>query len=298
MNGYEIGDGCMILRFLVLLLALSSTAPSFAAEPILNRLKNSFSKPAAPQPPTIKALLVNDHDGVILEVKGKYKVYDARNMELIGNRYLGKRRYLQAVKSGLIWGEEFPGVHQIAVVPDDPKTTISVDGVDYIGSVYVYDIGGTISVVNKIDIENYLSSILPGAYKLPLSTELLNAIAIAARTNAYYQSENGRSPYWDVEAQKEGYHGSAVGKRSEAFDQAVHATEYMVLNRPVKDKSEAAPFPAYWRPLGSGSIVGKGDYSKITIEDASRLAESGQDASKILEKAFPGSQIQLMFSTP
>lgn len=284
----------MVARILMFLLIFSPFAASLQGLPPLNYLKNAFTAEERPSPQAIKVLLVSESDGVLLAVKGRYKIYDARNMQLIGTRYLGKRKFLQGVHGGLLWGEEFPGVHQIAIVPDDPKTTISVDGVEYQGSIFAYDVGGTISMVNHVDVENYLSVILPSAYQLPQPEEALNAAAIAARTNAYYQAQSGRSPYWDVEAAKVGYSGAPSTNPSE-ISLAIKNTQWMILNKSAKSPWVATPFPAHWKPQGSGPVVIKGEYSKITFEDAARLAENGQDAAQILGKAFPEARIDLVY---
>jgi stage II sporulation protein D len=284
----------MVARFLMFLLIFSPFTAVLQGVPLISKIHNVFSPEPAPPPPSMKVLLVNDHNGVILEVKGKYKIYDARNMQLIGTRYLGKRKFLQADHAGMVWGEEFPGVHQIAIVPDDIKTTIIVDGVEYAGSVYAYDVGGTISVVNHVDIEKYLETILPSEYRTSFPEEVLNAVAIAARTNAYYQAQNSKSPFWDVEASKVGYHGVTLSKKSNELSKAIDDTRYMILNRIGKDKWLVTPFPAHWRPLNGGKIVAKGEYSKITLEEAAKMAEKGKDASQILQAAFPDTDIELV----
>lgn len=207
----------MIARMLVTLLAFLSVQLSLEAG-IIDTITNIFTKEPLPQPPSIKALLTHDQDGVILEVKGKYKIYDPRNGELISTRFVGKRRFIQAVREGLKWGEEFPGIYQIVIVPDSPQTTTIVDGIEYRGSIYIYDIGGSISVVNQLDIEDYLSSIMTPKFrdpqqlefKEPLPYEMLAVFAITARTNAYWQSQNSKTPYWDVDAKEVGYKGYAV----------------------------------------------------------------------------------------
>lgn len=288
----------MLVRILMFLLAFTPFAAGLQGVPVVSQLQNTFTKEPLPPPPTLKILLANDHNGVILEVKGKYKIYDARNMQLIGNRYLGKRKFLQADHQGMVWGEEFPGIHQIAIIPDNPKTTIIVDGVEYAGSIYAYDLGGTISVVNHLDIENYLDFTLPSEYRDPLPVEVLNAIAIAARTNAYYQAQNSKSPFWDVEANRVNYHGVTLSKRSDEVSRAVKDTQYMILNRIGKDNWLVTPFPAYWRPLNGGPIVAKGEYSKITVDDAIKIAKKGQNASDILRSAFPDTRIELVHYTP
>lgn len=288
----------MIARILMSLLLLLPFTGQLEAVPLINRIQNVFSKEPPPPPPSIKILIANDHDGVILEVKGKYKIYDARDMSFIGTRYQGKRRFLQATHEGIIWGEEFPGIHQIAIIPDEPTTNIIVDGVEFGGSIFVYDLGGTISIVNHLDVEKYLGLTLPSQFQLQLPEEVLNAVAITARTNAYYKAQNSKSPYYDVEASKVNYHGSILGKRSPAIEKAVKDTQYMILNQIGKDKWLVTPFQAYWRPQNGGAIISQADYSKITLEEATQLAKRGQDASQILEAAFPDSSIELVHYTP
>lgn len=284
----------MIARMLMFLLIFSPFAASLQGNVVITKMQKSMMPEPPPPPPTMKVLLVNDHDGVILEVKGKYKVYDARTMQLIGKRYLGKRKFLQATQHGMVWGEEFPGIHQIAVVPEEASTTIMVDGVEYAGSIYAYDVGGTISVVNHIDVEKYLDTVLPAEYRSQLPAEVLNALAITARTNAYYHAQNNKSPYWDVEAAKVGYRGETLSQRTDATSKALLDTQHMILNRVGKEEGIVSTFPAHWRPMNGGPIVVKGDYAKITVEDAIKMAAKGDNASKILQAAFPNTRIEVV----
>src|SRR5437588_276475 len=92
--------------------------------------------------PSIKVLLDHNRPGVVVEVKGEYKLYDPRTNEHMSTRFIGKRKYFQALKDGLQWGEEFPGLHQIKIEPSTAATTIIADGLEYRGSIYLYGIEG------------------------------------------------------------------------------------------------------------------------------------------------------------
>lgn len=246
-----------------------------------------------PKPPTIKILLVHDQPGVVLEVKnGKYKIIDPKNESLITTRFTGKRKYVQAVNDGLKWGEGFPGIHQIVIVPDDPSTTTLVDGIEYKGSIYVYDIGGTISVVNKIDLEDYLKATLASQFENDAPEEELSAIAITARTNATFQANNPKNTFWDVEANKVGYDGfTPAASLGYAIKKAVDKSRYMVLEK------DGALFPAVWGTATGGKMNReKADFSHITLFEAEEMAKKGDDASKILAKAFPGTVLKLNFT--
>lgn len=272
-----------------LLAAIFST--SHLQSSVLDDFVNYFWK-EEPKPPTIKVLLAHDQPGVVLEVKnGRYKIFDPKTNTLITTRFTGKRKYVQAVNDGLKWGEGFPGIHQIVVTPDDPSSTTFVDGVEYKGSIYVYDIGGTISIVNEIDIEDYLKDTLAAQFETDALQEELAAIAIAARTNATFQAKKRQTSFWDVDAAQVGYKGftSSVG-HGYAIKKAIDNTKYMILEK------EGAPFPAIWGTATGGKVnKEKADFARITLYEAEELAKKGEDAAVILSKAFPETKIKLDF---
>ena len=232
---------------------------------------------------------MHDQPGIVLEVKGKYQLFDPNTNSYLSTRFIGKRKFAQAAHDGIKWGEEFPGLHQMKIVPEEERATVSVDGVEYPGDVYVYDIGGTVSVVNEVPIEDYLKSVLNAQFENDgLPKEAIAAIAIAARTNAAYQAQNPKNTYWSVEASKVGYEGKEVAERSNAINQAIDETRGMVM------KNGGSLFPAEW-----GSTTGgkphreKAVFSHITLFDVEEMAKKGDKADKILSKAFPNSVIQI-----
>ena len=80
----------------------------------------------------------------------------------------------------------FPGIFQIRLVPADAQSTILVDGIEYRGCVEVYDFKGKLYVVNEVDIERYLKSIMTSQFINEIDEEVMDAVAITARTNAYF----------------------------------------------------------------------------------------------------------------
>ncbi|MGK5594038.1 MAG: SpoIID/LytB domain-containing protein [Parachlamydiaceae bacterium] len=246
------------------------------------------------KPPAIKILITHDQPGVVLEVKGKYKIFDPKNNSHISTRYMGKRKFVQAQNDGLKWGEGFPGVHQIKVVPDDTNTVTLIDGVEYKGSIYVYDVGGAISIVNEINVEDFLKTTLASQFENgTLPEEELSAIAITARTNATYQAKNPKNTFWDVEASKVGYEGqSHTHAQGYAIKKAIDKTRYMVM---LKDQKL---FPAVWGTATGGKInQEKVVFSRITLFEAEEMAKSGSNAAQILEKAFPETVLRLSYTS-
>ncbi len=283
----------MKIRHLILALC---TAIAAAAQPVeagfLDTLKGYFWSEQSPLP-AIKVLVIHDQPGALLEVKGKYKVYDPNTSEHLTSRMIGKRQYLQALNTGIKWGEEFPGVHQLFIVPDDPNTLITIDGRPYKGSIYIYDIGGTISVVNQIPIEDYLMAVLTPTFNDETPPEALAAVAIAARTQAYYNSRYSKNKYWDVDARKVGFDG--IGNvRPGAVAQAIDTTQNMVMSRTGVYEG-VSPFPAQWGSMTGGKTsADDAVFARITLFDVEAMAKRGENAAQILAKAFPNTTIMLL----
>lgn len=257
--------------------------------PFMNAgILDSWAKTPQTPPPAISLLLVHDKPGVLLEVKGKYRLYDPKEFSFISTRFIGKRKFIQALHDGLKWGEEFPGLHQLVIVPDSPDITTLIDGSEYRGNLYVYDVEGSVGVINEVSIEDYLQSILVPLEKEQLPQEVLAAIAIAARTNAYYYYLNPKTPYWSLESSKVGYKGYAVTNDNSAIGKAIIATRHLIMNQ-AKGNSGIIPFPAQF------GTTGEGIKAKISLNDAVTMAKKGANAAEILEKAFPETSIVLTY---
>lgn len=285
----------MLLRVLLVLLVIGPLAAPISAG-WFDSVTGYFNKPSTAKPPKIKVLIVHDQDSVVVEVKGKYKIYDPHNGEHISTRFVGKRKSMQAVRNGIKWGEEFPGLYQLLIVPEEKSTTTLIDGVEYRGPIFVYDIGGTISVVNEILIEDYLSSILAQRYREKMPREFLAAVAITERTNAYYAAAHPKNQYWSVDARPVDYQGYSVVDQSSEIEKAVADTRYMVMSYPSAGEKQVNAFPFEWKK--DAGNYGQPSISKITLDQALEMANHGEHAAQILMKAFPGVKIELMNYTP
>lgn len=252
---------------------------------VVENLINAFWKKEEAAPATMKILVIHDKPGAVLEVKGKYKIYDPHTNEYLSTRFIGKRKFIQALNSSLKWGEEFPGVHQLKIVPDDPSTTSLVDGVEYKGDLYIYDIGGTISIVNEIPLDDYLRIVLNPLFDNAFPEEVAAAIAIAARGNAWYQVQNPKSDYFTVDAGKIGYRGFVAGAKRDGIDTAITDTKNMILTK----NNEAFP-----NNFTGTTQTTNPQNSEISLEQAIKLAQKGDHAAEILQKAYPGSKVSLI----
>lgn len=286
----------MITRWLLLFLALLPFNPSLQAG-VWSDITGYFKGKPAAEPPSIRVLVLHDVPKVNLEVTGKYSLYDPNLKDSNGedshitSRFVGKRNQITSLSDGLKWGEAFPGIYQIKVKPDEASTLSVLDGQEYAGSIYIYDIGGSVSIVNQLPIEDYVRYTLASYPDDALHPEVLSAIAIVARTNAYYQVDNPKSSFWAVDAQKVGYQGRYPVPQN--IDRAVNMTRYMIMSKTGVYDRTVTPFAAEFGkvlPVGTKEL----ENSKITIEEANALAERGDHAAQILGKAFPNTTIMLM----
>jgi len=279
----------MVARMLLVLMSFMPLTAVLHAAPAITKVQKSDSA-------FIKLLVIHDKPGVVLEVKGKYKLYDPNKNQYLSTRFTGKRKYIQAVSDGIKWGEEFPGIFQVLVIPDAPETTTIVDGIEYKGRIYVYDIGGSISVVNELTLDDFISATLSKQYEnTNLSDEAMNAIAIAARTNAYYMMQNPGSQFWAVDGRKIGYQGHALVVTQGKLVKALEATRNMVLSNEDGPKGQINSFPAMWGiSTGESEAMKNVVASSISVFEADDLAKRGDHAAKILSKAYPNVSIKLI----
>lgn len=285
----------MVARLLLLIIAILPMSVQLEAG-FWDNLRGMIWKTQAKTSPMIDVLIVNDKQGVLLEVKGRYQLIDPNTNKVLTKRYLGKKKYIQSLTSGLKWGEEFPGIFQLQIVPEDNTVTTVVDNIEYRGVLYVYDIGGSISVVNRLPIEDYLISTLPAKYHDPLPEEALSAIAITARTDAYFQSQNPKNRFWAVDGNSVGYKGFQSRVPGSPMEQAIRATRHMILSKTGTYEGVLTAFPAHWGSVMGGRFTHQdGGTSRISVTEAEEMAKSGRHAAQILSKAFPGSHIEIIY---
>ena len=291
----------MFFRLIMTLVALVvgiSTAEAGVIDRFARSLQGGQLQCCAP---SIRILLVHDADKAMLEVQGKYVLIDSARHTVLARRVNGKQKHVQAIRSGLKWGEEFPDMYQFKVVPTSADTVIYVNGVPYQGIIAVYDVGGGVSIVNEIDIEDYVADVLAAEVDRPFAKEALAAAAITLRTDAYYRSTFPRNNYWDVDGSDVSYHGLERQPETDAAELAVDATAYMVMNLTTAKKKavsendeEVGVFPAHWAVDAPANNTNQPRKPMLILTEAEAAAAQGQNAAQILGKTFPGVVIQRM----
>lgn len=235
---------------------------------------SSYERIAEPMAPrNIQILIEKDVDGALLEVKGPYYIFNPHDGSRVASGLLGKRFMIHELESGLKWGEEFPGIHQIYIKPRSSETSIFINGIQYSGAVAVYGVSGSINIVNDIDIESYVKSKLTSQFLTPLEPEVMSSLAILIRTDAYFHSTKANAnSFWHVNAKEIDYQGSALVVQNSPIDRAVESTRYLILLHGEKGKKH--PFATTWTEHSAGKTI---PYSQIFRKE-SLAPEKGVDA--------------------
>src|SRR3989304_7388176 len=108
---------------------LAAAAPAILTKAYAVEIPTDISEKE--KPATIKVLSSNGKDKALLEVKGRYMIYDPFSGYKISEGILSKRSTIYSNESGLKWGERFPGIVQMRIVPGDSQSSILVDGIEY-----------------------------------------------------------------------------------------------------------------------------------------------------------------------
>lgn len=211
----------------------------------------NIAQPTSPQ--NIQILLQKEAGEALLEVKGSYSLYNPQDGMKISSNVLGKRFMVHAIDKGIKWGEEFPGIYQLYIQPRSEETSIFINGVQYSGSIIIYAVGNRINIVNDIDIESYVKSVLSLQISSPLEGEALAALAILARTNAYYAIAHHQDVFWNIAATDVGYQGAGLIAPSSPAMKAVDSTRHLILVHQKDGKS--LPFATAWTEHSAGQTA-------------------------------------------
>ncbi len=259
------------------LFSLSTAAVLGAEESIL---KTTIAEPTAPR--NIQLLLEKDATALLLEVCGPYDLFNPHDGSKIASGVLGKRFMIHELDAGLKWGEEFPGIHQIEIRPRSPKTTLFLNGIQYSGSLAIYGVSGLIHVVNSLDIETYVKSTLSSQFTYPLDPEVMAALAILARTDAYYHAMKNPESFWHLTAHDVGYQGSALIVEPSPLAKAVDSTKHLILVH--SQGGYHLPFATTWTEHSAGrtapysSLFRKESFAPLAGVEAPHASLARQDA--------------------
>lgn len=196
----------------------------------------------------IRILVLSDQSQIKMSTPGAFQILDNQGQLLFVDEKLGTTT-VQPVASGIQWGERI--ISEKFILVKSPEAGIKVvDAGFYRGVIFlVKNEKGTLDVINKLNFDDYLKSVISFEANPKWGAEALKAQAVVARTFAFTRMiERQQEPY-DVKA---GVLSQVyVGKNSEdeRASRAVDATHGQVLM--YRNKL----FPAYYHSTCGGATA-------------------------------------------
>jgi len=170
--------------------------------------------------------------------------------DLASRRYMGTAGARQALGlrgccAGQVFLPDGSRVGPVGVRSMD-GSPIAVNGQAYRGHVEVHPAGNRLTVVNVVELEEYVPGVVRGEVPPDWPLEALKAQAIVARTYAIYQVRQNGGNLWHLKATVESQVYKGVRGEDPRTSSAVGQTRGLVLAR------GAEPVPAYYHSDSGG----------------------------------------------
>lgn len=272
------------MSLFVLLSALSAgcVSPAFADQaPVYNQ--RLLQVRYMPEEPIVKALLVKEQEGLMVEIRGPHNIYDPYSGRKLESAFMGSSYFMYPTADGIKWGQEFPGVFQIVIIPDEPSEGVFVNGISYPGAMAFYEVDNRLAAVNWVSIDDFTGSLVSSNF-LPKETdqkEALAAYAIAIRSRVYQQVLAHENPFWDVTAEACGYRGNAVVRLDIPFKDAMKATKKIVMTG-----DQQSNLPSHFERKAIEEIR-----QQMPVANVQEMAKGGKDAKIILHRFYPNQNL-------
>lgn len=227
------------------------------------------------KPATIKVLLMERQPSILLDVKGSYKLFCPHTNVQISSGSSAKKDFLTPGAQGLVWGKLLPAAQSIRVVPSNGEASIFINGIQYKGCVEIFDLGNSLRVINEVDIESYLRSCLATKFFDVSESEVLNSLAIIARTRAYYLAQKETLAPWHITAEAAGYRGQAVTLQNLALEKAIEETRHAILTY------ENQPFAACYTENSAGKTASFSSIFRSKSPSPEGVILSGMESERL-----------------
>ena len=193
----------------------------------------------------IRVNVLSDVASLSLRVNGYYEIQDYYSQKVL---YRGKnlKTTVTAYKDGILMGGKNFNTNKVFIKVDDPGLIV-IDSRKFRGDMqFIKKDNANLSVINYIDLEDYIKGVLYHEASHYWPKEALKAQAIVCRTFALYQMQENASRDYDVTSDI--YSQVYGGRTSERYrtNKAVEQTKGWVLT--YQDKI----FPAYYHATCAG----------------------------------------------
>ncbi len=207
---------------------------------------------------TVRVAILKDVKSFPLSVRGVYSIIDQNNQREITSRKRIDSIIIEAGEWGIRLGEEKIISRHLFIQPGW-RSVIEINGRRFRGGISIIkQSSGLLTVVNAVDLEEYIKGVLyhEVSHRWPL--EAIKAQAVAARTYALYRMSQNRSRDYDLT--NDIYSQVYGGRNSERYRTsiAVERTRGMIL---IYDRKI---LPAYFHATCGGHTE---DASELWDED-------------------------------
>jgi|JI9StandDraft_1071089.scaffolds.fasta_scaffold08286_7 stage II sporulation protein D len=239
--------------FFNLAIASFALSPLFATEisPSLDQNYKALEEIARKEEVEIKILIVDHKEGALIDVQGGFVILNPETNKPIVTSSKSKRNFLQISEATIKWGSDgFPGLTHIRIVPKNKNGAILIDGIQYKGSLDVYNMSGHLQFVNCLDVEHLLTCLLSNHFPATnYHRTTYEALAITVRTHLYHTILKATNPFFHAKGDDIGYFGLGAARINPAVDKAVLHTKHLILV--YKD----FPFPTAWTENSAGKTA-------------------------------------------
>lgn len=210
--------------------------------------KTSLEIPKGRDAEVVRIALLQNISEATLSTDAPFRVRDSQGRSLFRGDRIVKTKVKAAAQGGIQLGIQ--SFRTVPLVIQTEEGAIKLDNHVYRSTLEIWpELNGKISVVNEIDLEDYLKGVLPVEANPKWDLEALKAQAVAARTYALFKAVENQDKRFvlgkDVLSQV------YAGKSSEnpVTDQAVEATQGQILTYRGK------LFPAYFHSTCGGGTT-------------------------------------------
>lgn len=202
--------------------------------------------------PIIRVALKRNAESVPVGVNGPYTMEDGENGKVL-SQGLRLARTEVAFESARFAALTRVKTHHIVIKPRNDGA-ILVGANRYRGTLHLWGKGGTFTLVNHVNLEHYLASVIPCEMDIGWNEAALQAQAVAARTYALWRMQRPgvKKRSWDLTSGADSQVYGGFKKESDKSRKVIVDTAGMVLVFADLDDDEAKIFPAYYHSTCGG----------------------------------------------
>lgn len=196
--------------------------------------------------PVVRVAVAKDSDVVKIFIAGNFRITDLISKSiLLEEKYLGETS-LTSSEDGFIAGDLKVSAAAIGIEPLGGARAYINDRV-FRGEIRVFKNAGKVTVVNAVDLEEYLYGVIRNEVSTWWPMESLKAQAIAARTYALNQMKESKGKDYDVQADVSSQVYGGIFSEKWRTNRAVDQTRGEVLTY------NGAIFPTFFHATCGGS---------------------------------------------